>query len=233
MPEFLLILLRSITAFIVLLILTRIMGKKQLSHLTFFDYVVGITVGSIAATMSIDKNIHISDGLIALGLWGIFPIIMGFLGLKSRKFLELTDGKPTILIKSGKVLEETMKKNQLAIDELMKLLREEGIFKIEDVEMAILETNGELSVMKKSDLEPITPRLLGLKVQMEHAPSLLIVDGHILDKKLTILGYSNNWLQNEIQKHGAKSTNEVFLAQIDANGNLFVDLYSKKQNEEI
>ncbi len=227
MPEFLLILMRSTTAFIVLLILTRIMGKKQLSHLTFFDYVVGITVGSIAATMSLDKNIELIDGLVALGIWGIFPIVVGFLGLKSRKFLQFTDGKPAILIKNGEVLEETMKKNQLAIDELMKLLREEGVFKIDDVEIAILETNGELSVMKKSDLEPITPRLLGMKVKLEHAPSLLIVDGHILEKNLTILGYSNKWLMNEIQKHGAKSINEVFLAQIDGNGNLFVDLYRK------
>lgn len=229
MPEHLLILLRSTIAFIALLILTRVMGKKQLSHLTFFDYVVGITVGSIAATMSIDKDIHLTDGLIALVIWGIFPIIMGYVGLKSRRFLQLTDGKPAILIKNGEVLEETMKKNQLAIDELMKLLREEGVFKIEEVEMAILETNGELSVMKKSDVQPITPRLLGMKVNSEHAPSLLIVDGHILKNNLTILGYSTSWLMDEIQKHGAKSINEVFLAQVDASGKLFVDLYSKKQ----
>jgi uncharacterized membrane protein YcaP (DUF421 family) len=224
-PDYVLILIRSIIAFILLLVLTRIMGKKQLSHLTFFDYVVGITIGSIAATMSVDKNIQISNGVVSLAIWGIFPIVLGFFGMKSRTFLRLTDGRPSILIKSGKVLEESMKKNQIAIDELMMLLREQGVFKIDDIEMAILETNGELSVMKKSDLEPITPRLLGMKMTLEHSPSLLIVDGHILNKNLTILGYSEQWLIKEIKKQGAQSLNEVFLAQIDSNGNLFVDLY--------
>lgn len=224
-------------AFILLLFLTRIMGKKQLSQLTFFDYVVGITIGSIAATMSVDKNIQISNGVVSLAVWGLFPIILGFLGMKSRKFIQLTDGRPSILIKNGEVLEESMKKNQIVIDELMMLLREKGVFKVDDIEMAILETNGELSVMKKTDLEPITPRLLGMKVTLEHAPSLLIVDGHILNKNLSTLGYSKKWLMKEIEKQGAQSLNDIFMAQVDSKGNLFVDLYkdntgsSDKQTE--
>lgn len=231
-PDFILILIRSTIAFILLLVLTRIMGKKQLSQLTFFDYVVGITIGSIAATMSVDKNIQISNGIVSLAIWGIFPILLGFLGLKSRKFLQITDGRPSILIKNGEVLEESMKKNQIAIDELMMLLREKGIFKVDDIEIAILETNGELSVMKKSDLEPITPRLLGMKLTLEHAPTLLVVDGHILNKNMSTLGYSKKWLMQEIQKQGAQSLKDVFLAQVDSKGNLFVDLYQDHNNRE-
>ncbi|TSI08659.1 DUF421 domain-containing protein [Lysinibacillus sp. BW-2-10] len=231
MPELLLIALRSAIAFLFLLVLTRIMGKKQLSHLTFFDYVVGITVGSIAATISIDKNIQLVDGLAALLVWGIAPIILSYLGLKSRKLIKLTDGKPSILIRNGKIFEDIMKENKITIDELMMLLREEGIFKLEDVEMAILETNGELSVMKKSDVEPITPRMLGLKVMFEHAPSLLIMDGHVLTRNLEIAGYTENWLQEELKKFGAMSVHDVFLAQIDAQGKLYVDLYSDKNKK--
>lgn len=231
-PDFVLILIRSIIAFLLLLFLTRLMGKKQLSQLTFFDYVVGITIGSIAATMSVDKNVQISNGVVSLAIWGIFPIVLGLLGLKSRRFLRFTDGRPSIIVKNGEVLEEEMKKNQLAIDELMMLLREKGIFKVDDVEIAILETNGELSVMKKTDLEPITPRLLGMKVKLEHAPSLLIVDGHILNKNLSILGYSKKWLMKEIKKQGAQSLNDVFLAQVDSKRNLFVDLYEDKRKDD-
>src|SRR5690625_5227426 len=130
--------------------MTRIMGKKQLSQLTFFDYCVGITIGPIAATMSVDQNVKISNGIVSLVIWGLFPISLAIFGLKSRKFLHFTDGKPAIIIKEGKVLDKSMKKNHLAIDELMMLLREKNIFKISDVEMAVLETNGELSILKKT-----------------------------------------------------------------------------------
>lgn len=233
MYEFALIIIRSIIAFILLLFLTRIMGKKQLSQLTFFDYIVGITIGSIAATMSVDQNVQISNGVVSLAIWGLLPIVIGILGMKSRTFLQLTDGRPSILIKNGEVLEESMKKNKIVIDELMMMLREKEIFKIDDVEIAILETNGQLSIMKKSDLEPITPRLLGMKVTLEQAPSLLIVDGHILNKNLSILGYSKKWLMKEIKKQGAQTLKDVFMAQVDSKGNLFVDLYKdkKQQNE--
>ena len=225
MSEIILVLGRSLLAFTVLLVLTRIMGKKQLSHLTLFDYVVGITVGSIAASMSYDTDIELDNGIVALAVWGFIPVAVGFFGLKSRKFLHLTDGRASILVKKGEVLENTLRKNHIAIEELMMLLREKGIFKVEDVEIAILETNGELSVMKKSDLQTITPRLLGMKVTMEHAPTLLVADGHILNKNLKILGYTKKWLMKEIQKHGAQSLQDVFLAQVDSDGNLYVDLY--------
>ncbi|MEL4025043.1 DUF421 domain-containing protein [Lysinibacillus endophyticus] len=225
MSDVIVVLVRSFLAFTVLLVLTRIMGKKQLSHLTLFDYVVGITVGSIAASMSFDTDIEISNYVAALGVWGLIPVAVGYFGLKSRKFLHLTDGRATILVKKGEVLEENLRKNHIAIEELMMLLREKGVFKVDDVEIAILETNGELSVMKKTDLEAITPRLLGIKVKLEHAPTLLVVDGHLLSKNMKILGHSRKWLMKEIQKHGAHSLQDVFLAQVDSNGNLYVDLY--------
>lgn len=228
MPEFALILIRSIGAFLILLFLTRIMGKKQLSQLTFFDYCVGITIGSIAATMSVDQNVKISNGVVSLTIWGIFPICLAFIGMKSRGFLHFTDGKPSIIIKNGEVFEKSMKKNQLAIDELMMLLREKGVFKVADVEMAIMETNGELSVMRKTEQQPITPKMLGMVVEREHAPNLLIVDGKIINKNISTLGYSQEWLLGEIQKQGATDESDVFLAQIDSKGNLYVDFYNEK-----
>lgn len=233
MPEFILILIRSIWAFMLLLLMTRIMGKKQISQLTFFDYCVGITIGSIAATMSIDQNVKISNGLVSLTIWGLFPIILAFISLKSRRFLHLTGGKPTILVKKGKILEENMKRNQLTIDELMMLLREKNVFKVADVEMAVLETNGRMSIMKKTDQSPITPRLLGMVVEQEHAPSLLIVDGNILENNLSTLGYSEEWLIGEVQKQGASNIEDVFLAQIDSKGELYVDLYNDKAKQNL
>src|SRR5690625_4755676 len=106
MPELILILIRSIVAFLMLFLMARIMGKKQISQLTFFDYCVGITIGSIAATMSVDQNVKALNGIMSLFIWGIFPILLAYFGMKSNLFSNLTDGKPTILIHQGKILEK-------------------------------------------------------------------------------------------------------------------------------
>jgi uncharacterized membrane protein YcaP (DUF421 family) len=129
-PELILILLRSIEAFLILFLMTRIMGKKQISQLTFFDYCVGLTIGSIAATMSVDQNVKALNGMLSLFIWGLFPLLIAYLGMKSNTFANLTDGKPTILIQDGEVLEENMKKNLMNLNELMLLLREKSAFKL-------------------------------------------------------------------------------------------------------
>ncbi|MCU9602150.1 YetF domain-containing protein [Pallidibacillus thermolactis] len=225
MPELIVIVIRSLISFIVLLLLTRLMGKRQVSQLTFFDYIVGITIGSIAAEMSFDQNVRIINGITSLLIWGLIPFILAIISLKSRIFQQLIDGKPTIIIKNGEILEKSMKKVFLSIDELMLLLREKNIFKISDVEIAILETNGQLSVLKKTSQQPVTPQMLKMVLKQEKAPTLLIVDGQILYKNLATLGYSEEWLMKEIRKQGATNTNEVFLAQVSSDGELFVDLY--------
>lgn len=232
MPELVLIFIRSVTAFILLLVMTRIMGKKQLSQLTFFDYCVGITIGSVAATMSVDQNVKMANGFISLIIWGLFPIILAYLGMKSRKFIDITDGRPAIVIKNGKVLEKSMKQNQLAIDELMMLLREKSVFKIEDVEMAVLETNGELSILKKAAQQAVTPEVLGIRVKEEEAPTLLIADGTLLEKNIAMLSYSKQWVLDEIKKQGASDIKDVFIAQIDDSGKLYLDLYDEKKQTQ-
>ena len=225
MPDFALIIIRSIIAFVILFLLTRLMGSKQLSQLTFFDYVVGITIGSIAATMSVDKNVQIMNGVISLAIWGFVPVLLALFGMKSRKFLRATDGIPTIVIKNGQVLEKAMAKNLLAIEELMMLLREKDIFLLADVEIAIYETNGQLSVLKKTDVSPVTPKQLGLTVQLEKMPSILIVDGEILYENLSAIGQTEEWLNKQLLKKGYADAKAVFLAQVDSQGNLFIDGY--------
>lgn len=176
MPEYLLIFLRSTLAFGVLLILARLMGKKQISQLTFFDYIVGITIGNIAASLSIELGIKIVNALIGLTLWGLIPILFGVIGLKSYKFRNLVDGHPTVLIRDGQILEENMKKEKMNISDLMLELRQKNAFNVADVEFAVMETNGKLSVMKKSDSQPITPQTFGLQVPPENGPCAQNID---------------------------------------------------------
>lgn len=231
MPEYLLTIIRSITAFILLMVMARIMGKKQLSQLTFFDYCVGITIGSIASAMAIDQNIRISNGVVGLIIFGLFPVFLSYAGLKSMKFRRLTDGSPAILIKDGKVLEKSLGKSKMDINELMLFLREKNIFNVSDVEMAVMETNGQLSVMKKTEQQPVTPQQLGLTVNHDYGPALVIMDGQLLEKSLMRLGYSEEWLRGEIMKQGATGYKDVFLAQIDSNGSVYVDLYNDNMQQ--
>lgn len=228
MPEFALILIRSVFAFVLLFFMSRLMGKKQISQLTFFDYCVGITIGSIASSMSVDQNVKISNGVTSLIIWGLFPILLSYGGMKSRKFLRLTDGKPAILIKNGEVQEDLMKKNAVTIEELILLLRNKGIFSIADVEMAVWETNGQLSVMQKKELQPVTPKILGIPVEKDSGPVLLVADGEVIASNLAVLGYSREWLLGEIQKQGGLTIEDVFLAQVDSKGDLYVDFYREK-----
>ncbi|WP_077618424.1 DUF421 domain-containing protein [Bacillus sinesaloumensis] len=233
MPELVLILIRSIVAFVLLLLMARIMGKKQISQLTFFDYCVGITIGSIAATMSVDQNVKAINGMLALLVWGLFPIILAYVSLKSMWFTKMIDGSPTILIQNGEILEKNLKKNLVTADELMLLLREKGVFKVSDVEMAVLETNGQLSVMLNSNQQPLTPHKIGISLEKEHGPTILIMDGILLDRGLKERGHTKEWLLSEIQKQGAKDFKEVFLAQIDSQGNIYVDLYKDQAKRYI
>lgn len=229
MAEFTLIMIRSIFSFIILLILARILGKRQISQLTFFDYCVGITIGSIAAEMSLDQNIKILNGFTSLIIWALLPLLLSIISLKSQTFQQLANSRPQIIIKKGKLLEDSMKKAHITINELMALLREKDVFNVSDVEMAILETNGKLSVMKKTSNQPITPQMLSMSLKQENTPTLLIVDGQVLEENLSILGYTQEWLQQEIQKYGAKQIKDIFLAQIDSNGNLFIDTYDDQE----
>lgn len=225
MPELILILIRSVLSFVVLLILARIMGKQQLSQLTFFDYVVGITIGSISAAMSVDQNIKILNGIMGLIIWGGFPVLISVLAMKSMKFRKLTDGTPTVVIQNGKVQEQNLKKEMMTFEELMELLREKSVFSLADVELAMMEINGQLSVMKKSENQPVTPKVLGLTTQKLKQPQIVVLDGQLLENSLNKSGYSREWLLGEAMKQGASDFSDVFLAQIDSNGNAYIDLY--------
>lgn len=233
MPELILILLRSIAAFLLLFLMTRMMGKKQISQLTFFDYCVGITIGSIAATMSVDQNVKALNGLMSLFIWGLFPVLLAYLGMKSNTFSNITDGKATTLIENGEILEKNMKKNLMNLNELMLLLREKSVFKVSEVELAILETNGKLSIMLKTDKQPVTASMLNIPVTREHGPTILIMDGKVMKKSIDKLGFTVEWLQEEIKKQGAQNISDVFLAQLDSKGQLYVDLYEPPNSTHV
>ena len=229
MPEYVLVASRVALTFVILLALTRILGKKQISQLTFFDYIVGIVIGDMASTIAIDTTIKFSYGLIGLVGYTILSVIIAFGAIKSFKFRELVESSPSILIKDGKIMEKTLLKHRLTFDDLLNGLREKDAFNLSEVELAMLETNGQISVMKKPEYQALTPKDIGLRVEEDHAPSLVIIDGTLLEKHLIYLGYSKDWLLKEIKKQGANQFEDVFLAQINSDGSVYVDLFNDKK----
>jgi uncharacterized membrane protein YcaP (DUF421 family) len=218
------IVFRSLGALIMLFIIARILGKKHLAQLSFLEFVVGITLGELAGFISTALENHISHGLAALAVWTIVPLLMDYWSLKSKFVRDWFEGKPTVLIKDGKVLEDNLKKEKLTADEVLEHLRLKSIFKLADVEFAAMEPSGEVSVMLKKEQQPLTASTVGIKIGPEHEPQTVIIDGNVMDEPLATLGLSREWLYTELDKIGVTIEN-VFVGQVDTYGQLHVDLY--------
>lgn len=225
MPEWIEVIIRTLFAVVVLFFLTKLLGKRQVSQLSFFEYITGITVGSLAAYISLDTDKLWHLGLIALVVWVACSLGIEYLQIKSKKARDFIDFKSTVLIKDGKIMEDHMKKERLTTDELLEELRKKDVFNISEVEFAIMESDGAINVLLKRENQPLTPKHLGITVAPEKESQAVIMDGKILDKPLDALNLSRSWLQGELEKLGLTEDN-VFLGQVDSYGELTVDLYA-------
>ncbi|OHX43826.1 DUF421 domain-containing protein [Cytobacillus oceanisediminis] len=224
MPEWLLIGARSILFAGVLFAITKLIGKKQISELSFFEYVSGITIGSIAGEIIMGLDNHWASGILSILIFGLVTLFADILSLKSKSFRDFFEGKGTIFIKDGKILEDNLKKERYSIDDLSSLLRQKNVFKTADVEFAVLEPRGDLSIMLKKENQPLTAKDLQLNLPQEKEPQTVIMDGKILNDPLAESGKSRKWLDMEIEKMGLTIDN-IFLGQIDSYGELSVDIF--------
>ena len=229
MPEWLNIIVRSSILVIILFLLTKWLGKKQLSHLSFFEYVAGITIGSIAAEISTGLERNFFHGISSLLVWTAIPFFAGLLAIKSKKARNFIEGKSTVVIKDGKIQEENLTKEQYSVDELLQLLRKKDAFQVADVEFAMLEANGELSVLLKKEKQPITPSDLQMDVAPAKVPHTVILEGEIMDSALAASGFTRSWIDVELQKLNVALDN-VYVGQVDTFGQLTVDIYDDKIN---
>lgn len=228
MPIVLVVVIRSIIAFFALLFLVRLLGKQQVSQLTFFDYVVGITIGSIAATLSVQVNENTTATLAGMATWTALALLLAVLGIHNVWVRKVTDGEPTVVVENGKILDKNLRKIRIPIDELLSELRTKGVFNIADVEFATFEPGGKISVQKKSQKQPITPGDLNIPSQYEGLPTNLIMDGVIQEVALRSLKLTKAWLYHQLEKQNISDITEISLAQLDTKGNLYVDLKGDK-----
>ena len=171
MPFWAEVVLRSVLTFAVMLLLTRMLGKRQITQLTYFEYITGITLGSLAAYAALEETIHWIYPLLAIAVWTLSSLAAEFLTLKSKKARDLIEGKGTVVIKDGKILEDNLKKERYTIDELLNQLRQKNAFRASDVEFAVLETTGNLSVLSISP-SPLRDWALRCLIWQSRRPSL-------------------------------------------------------------
>ncbi|HPU35479.1 MAG TPA: DUF421 domain-containing protein [Bacillota bacterium] len=224
MSEWLNTLLRSAGLFILTLLLVRLIGKRLTSRPTFFDLVTGIAIGVIAAALSLNMVQNFTVGLVALGVWTVFPALFYLLGIKYKAVRDILRGKEIVLINHGKVLEDKLLESRLTAEDLLGQLRKKNVFNFADVEFAVLEPDGELSVLLNKEKQPATPKTLGLDVGRESVPQTVMLDGVIMDEPLAAMGLNRRWLHTELAKAGVAPEN-VFLAQVDSLGQLYLDLF--------
>lgn len=221
--DFFEMILRATASFIVLLILTRLLGRKQLSQLTFFNYITGITIGSIAADIGGESETPFFNGLTSLVWWSFLTFLVGYLGLKSSKVRVIIDGEPIIVIKEGKIFEEELKKLRLNMDDLSMLLREQNVFSVQDVANATFEPNGKLSIMLKPENQPVTKKDQNvLTVKPMYIPMELVVDGKVVEKNLKESGISKEWLKNQLENFKV-NMKDVFYVELQKDGSLYID----------
>jgi len=222
------IVMRNLVAIVFLFSLTLIMGKKLVSQLNFMDSIAGITIGSIAASMAIDRTIPYASGIISLLIWSLVPLLSAWLGLKSQTARKIFDGTPTILVQNGKILEQNLKKEKYHVNDLLEELRLQNVFNIADVNYAVLETSGQISVQLLPGKQPVTLGDLNLTPPSPGLCANLIIDGQILHEHLHQVGHDETWLRDQLKSQGVESPDKVLLASLDTGGKLYVDLEEDK-----
>jgi len=224
MSEWIEILLRSGGLFLLALFLLRIMGKRQPSRMNPFNFVNYMVIAIILALISLNVIRNVALGLTALGVWVILSVALDYLALKSKWVQDLINGKATIIMKDGKVMEENLLQVRYTGEELLRDLRSKNVFNLADVEFAVMETTGDINVFLKSEKKPVTPHDLDKQVSPQPEPQTVILDGNILNEPLSNLGLNRDWLKVQLDNLGVSRDN-VFIGQVDGSGELYVDLF--------
>ena len=225
MNEAAVVLVRAVISFGSLLIFARMLGKQQVSQITFFDYILGITIGSIAANLTTDLTSRAWTHWVGLAAWALMVFFLQKVTLKWRKASIYLDEEPVIVIMNGKIMEDVMHKLRYQISDLQEQLREAGVFDINEVEYAILERDGKLSVLKKSQYLPITADDLQIQTPYKGLGTELIYDGEVVEQNLKFVNHDHHWLDKQLQAFGYQSPSQVFLAVLSPTGELFIDGY--------
>ena len=217
--EFIKVILTSILSAFALFVIVKIMGHKQMAQLDFFDYITGITIGSIAAELATELEAPWKP-LIAMLVYGLVAFGLTILAHKFPKTRKYINGTPTIVMDNGKLYRKNMKKAKLELSEFMVLCRQEGYFNLNDIQTAIFEYNGRITILPKSEKRPLTPEDMNITPEKAEICTEVIMDGRILHENLKRLGLDLTWLDKQLKKQKYDHVKEIYLGICDKNNNL-------------
>jgi uncharacterized membrane protein YcaP (DUF421 family) len=215
--------LRILVLYVYVMIALRVMGKREIGQLSVFDFVVSVMIAELSTLPMEETSVPLWRSLFAIAALVGLQLIVAWISMKSHGFRHLVEGEPSVLIEHGQIRDKEMRKSRYTMHDLLMELRQKGYASVNDVEFAILETSGKLSVFPKPEKRPVTPEDLRLAVNHAHIAMPLIVDGQPVKKTLRILKKDENWLRQELGRRGYHGFDEVFYAGIDESGTLFVD----------
>lgn len=208
------VILTSLLSVASLFVIAKIMGHKQLAQLDFFDYISGITIGSIAAELATELEKPWKP-LIALIIYGTVSVALSLITHKFPRARKYINGSPSIVMNEGKLYRKNMKKAKLDLSEFMMMCREQGYFDLNDIQTAVFEQNGKLSILPVSTKRPATPEDMSLRPKPAHIGVEVIMDGRIMGENLKRMGVDTRWLEKQLKAQGYKSAKEIFLGICD------------------
>ncbi|PRX30498.1 uncharacterized membrane protein YcaP (DUF421 family) [Orenia metallireducens] len=227
MPEYIEVIWKTMVVFLILAILTRLIGRKLLEQITFFEFVTGVTIGTVAGAYIVNA-IKGAWVLLSPVIFTVCTIGLGFISLKSLRIRKLVEGEPVVIIQNGKILEENMFKARYNLDQLEMQLRNKNIFDFNEVEFAILEPTGQLSVLKKTPFLSATLKDLNLSTNYKGVATEIIKDGDVLEQNLKQNNLDFSWLYNQLRDKGINDISKVMLAMLNTDGTLYIDLKGEK-----
>ena len=225
--EILNIMFRTTLVLIILFFLAKLMGKKQISQMTLFDYIIGITIGSIAADISLDIEKELIAGITSLSIYVVFSLILSYLSMKSIFLRRYIIGVSTVLVEKGKIIESGLKKAKVNINELLEEARNNGYFDINEIDYALMEANGKISFLPKVEYQLVTKKDMNLKINKQSLTANLIIDETILDENLLDINKDRKWLLQQLKVNGYDSEKGILLATVDINEKL--KIYKKDE----
>ena len=209
--EVLQVILASLFSAAILFLIAKVIGHKQVAQLEFFDYITGITIGSIAAELATTLDKPWWKPTISMLVFGAVTVALSIITRRFARLRKFINGTPTIILNDGKLYRENMKKAKLELSEFLLLCRQEGYFNLNDIQTAVFEYNGKLSILPKSTKRPLNPEDMELNPKPEHIGTEIIMDGRIMGDNLKRKGLSDEWVTKELHKQGYKSAKEILL----------------------